>query len=67
MHLFPGRLLEELDGMDLGRVERAMQAKRILAVEEKRRLFHAQHIGRDGITADEWRMIAEHDGLVSDG
>lgn len=67
MGLFPGRLLEELDTMDLGRVERAVQAKRVLAVEEKRRLFHAQSIGRDGVTADEWRAIAEHDGLVSDG
>jgi len=67
MNLFPGRTLEELDTMDLGRVERAIQAKRVLAVEEKLRLFHEHRLGRDAITADEWRMIAEHDGLVSDG
>ena len=67
MGLFPGRTLEELDGMDLGRVERAMQAKRTLLTEEKRQLFHEQRIGREAITADEWRMIAEHDKLVSDG
>lgn len=67
MGLFPGRTLEELDAMDLGRVERAMQARRTLATEEKRRLFMEQRIGREAITEDEWRMIAEHDELVSDG
>lgn len=58
MRRFPGRTLEELDGMDYGRWMRALAAEQAETLERKRA---AQSAGRGDLTADEWKRIQEHD------
>jgi len=64
MSLFPGRTLEELDRIDLNRLMRALEAKRMEAVETRRTLFLAGKIEADKISPDEWNLIAEMDELM---
>lgn len=64
---FPGRTLEELDTMDLGRYFRALQAKAMLPTERKRAAWLAGNYKQEDITGDEWAMIEQHDRLVNDG
>lgn len=67
MDRFPGRTLEELDQMDLGRYFRALQAKGMLPVERKRAAWLDGNYKQEDITSDEWAMIEQHDRLVNDG
>jgi hypothetical protein len=64
---FPGRTLEELDQMDVGRYMRALQAKQMIGPERKRAAWLAGVFKQEDITPDEWAMIQEHDRLVSNG
>lgn len=64
---FPGRTLEELDQMDVGRWMRSLQAKTMLATERKRGAWLGAVLKTEDLTREEWEAIAEHDRLVSDG
>lgn len=59
---FPGRTLEELDLMNWPRYMRAMEAERIMQVEEKRLALLGGHIKT--MTPDEWELIAENEELL---
>jgi hypothetical protein len=59
---FPGRTLEELDAMNWPRYMRAMEAERIMQVEEKRLALLGGHI--KSMSADEWELIAENEELL---
>lgn len=64
---FPGRTLEELDGMDWGRFNRAMEAGRIEYIEDRRALGVEEPAK---LSAEEWAEIAELDELweqIADG
>lgn len=61
MDLFPGRTLEELDGIDFPRLLRALEAKRIIRVESVRAL---QLAGKAKPSPAEWRAILLHDRLL---
>jgi hypothetical protein len=55
---FPGRTLEELDGMDFGRLWRALAVRGVLKAEEAREL---QLQGKHTPTPEEWRAIRRND------
>jgi hypothetical protein len=61
---FPGKTLEELDGIDWPRLMRAWQAKEIGDVENARQLFFEDKYKPTGY---EWRMILRHDRLENTG
>lgn len=61
---FPGKTLEELDGIDWLRLVRAWQAKEIGEVENARQLFLE---GKIKPSSYEWRMILRHDRLEDVG
>jgi hypothetical protein len=64
---FPGRTLEELDGVDWLRLQRAETVGRIVDVEQRRKAWHKSKDRKpDAFTAAEWRMIRRHDRLVGD-
>ena len=63
MQRFPGRTLEELDGMDWLRLRRAMEVGRIVDVEAKHALYLDGKLGADSITSAEWRAIERHNEL----
>jgi len=58
---FPGRTLEELEGMDFGRWWRAIAARSVLKVEEARAL---QLQGKYTPTPEEWQAIRRNDRAV---
>jgi hypothetical protein len=62
MARFPGRTLEELDGMDYGRVLKAFQAGHIEGVETRRALWVQQ---KAQLTDDDWAAIREHDDWLA--
>lgn len=55
---FPGRTLEELDGMDFGRLWRALAVRGVLKAEEAR---ERQLEGKHTPTPEEWRAIRRND------
>lgn len=57
-------MLEELDQMDLNRLLRAREAKRMEIVEERRKLFLAGKIEPDKIDEAEWQLITEMDAVA---
>ena len=64
---FPGKTLEELDGIDWGRLMRAQQVRHIDQVEEMRELYLK---GKYKPTPDEWAAVLRHDAILrgeSDG
>lgn len=67
MGLFPGRTLEELDDVDLVRLERVLQAKRVIEIEAKRDQYNRGRIGNDVMTDDDWSMIRQHDEWIGNG
>ena len=66
MQRFPGRTLEELDGMDYGRFLRAVEAERMEGLERKRRLYLDDKLKAKDMTEAEWAAFAEHDRMVGD-
>jgi hypothetical protein len=60
MRLFPGRTLEELDGLDWVRLQRAVEAQNIEQTEQLRR-SHRQNKYKP--TQDELETFAAHDAL----
>ena len=63
LEAFPGRTLEELDGMDLNRMMRAKAARSMEVVEPRRRLFLAGELEAKAISASEWRLIVAMDEI----
>jgi hypothetical protein len=61
---FPGRTLEELDGMDWGRYTRALEAREAQRIEHKRARYLAQEVKE--LEPDEWAVVQEHDRLVTE-
>lgn len=61
MELFPGKTLEELDGIDFPRLLRALAAKRIGRIELLRAL---QMKGKAMPTGRDWKAIVLHDRLM---
>jgi hypothetical protein len=60
---FPGRTLEELDGVDWLRLQRAMEVDRIVEAEQ-RRLAYIESGGEGEPDADDLRMWEHHDRLL---
>jgi hypothetical protein len=58
---FPGKTLEELDGIDWGRLMRAQQVRHIDQVEEMRELYLKSKYKP---TPDEWASVLRHDRLL---
>lgn len=63
---FPGRTLEELDGMDYGRFMRAVAAENMQNVEQRRRL-HLDNSKAIKLTDEDWIAIERHDRMMADG
>lgn len=59
---FPGRTLEELDGIDFPRLWRARRAQEIDRIEMQLPQFHE---GKWEPTPAEWRVIVRHDELLA--
>lgn len=66
LELFPGRTLEELDQMDLNRLQRAKMAARLQAVESRRKLLLEGKITGDKIERDEWALIQAMDEWLNE-
>ena len=60
---FPGKTLDELDGMDFARYWKALEVQRAQAIE---RLRDMQLADKYQPTPDEWRQILRHDRLMSE-
>lgn len=67
MDLFPGRTLEELDGVDYLRLQRALDAKRIAAAEDKRKLYLDGTLKGDQMSPSEWVILRDNDRMIADG
>ena len=63
---FPGRTLEELDGVDMGRLGRALEAQRVVRLEAKRDGFIAGKIEQKSMAPDEWAAIQTHEALMAE-
>lgn len=59
MRVFPGRTLEELDGVDVRRLRAAQDARRVVDVELRRQAFLRGDI--DDLAVDEWEMVRDVD------
>jgi hypothetical protein len=66
LRTFPGRTLEELDEMDWGRWQRAVEAQMHLDVERVRERILAKEIKASQVPRAVADMILEHDDLVGD-
>lgn len=66
MKRFPGRTLEELDGVDWFRLMRALEVENIHAAEDARALLLQKKLKPDQIPPVQWEMIREHDRLLAD-
>ena len=59
MRVFPGRTLEELDGVDVRRLRAAQDARRVVDVELRRQAFLRGEL--DDLAVDEWEMVRDVD------
>lgn len=64
LEMFPGRTLEELDGMDWLRLQRALDARMVRRVEEQRQAYLRGDLKSEQIPVDRWALIKEHDELL---
>jgi hypothetical protein len=60
----PGMTLAQIDSMDVHRLARALQVRRIREIESRRQLVIDDKLKPDALTPDEWRTIHYHDGLM---
>lgn len=65
MQLYPNRFLHEIDQVDINRLLRALEAKRMETVERRRVLFMQGRLEADKIDEDEWALIAEMDKIAA--
>lgn len=66
LSLFPGRTLEELDRIDLNRLHRALIARHMEQVEQRRQLFLKGKLKAEDIDADDWNLIREMDAIANE-
>ena len=59
---FAGRTLEELDQINWPRYMRAMEAERVMQVEERRLALLGGHI--KNMSADDWELISENEEIL---
>lgn len=64
LEALPGLTLAQIDGLDVHRLARALQVRRIRDVESRRKLNGEGKLKADALTADEWRTIRDHDALL---
>lgn len=57
MQTFPGRTLEELDGIDWPRLMRAQDVGRLVSYEQRRKLWLDGKLQDDQLTPAEWKHI----------
>lgn len=69
LEMLPGLTLAQIDSMDMHRLGRALQVRRMQDIEARRRLYLDEKLKADALTAEEWRTVAYHDKLlgISDG
>ena len=65
MRVFPGRMLEELDGVDVRRLRAAMDARRVVDVEMRRQAFLRGDV--EDLTVEEWEMVRDVDLALGEG
>lgn len=53
--------------MDVNRWLRSLEAKQMLGLERKRAAWLGGVLKSEDLSSDEWKQIAEHDQLVSNG
>lgn len=58
--------MEELDGIDYLRLQRANEVGRVYEVEHRRKLWLTEKLSEDTFTAQDWREIAINDELIGD-
>lgn len=63
MQRFPGKTLEELEGLDWPRLMRAIDAGETLRIEDVRE-NKIRHNAK--VTPEDWRAVIRHDDLVSE-
>jgi len=61
---FPGRTLEELDGMNYARYLRAMDARYIEQIEQMRASYLKGEVPSRKQDSDVWAAIRDHDALL---
>ena len=66
MQKFPGRTLEELDGIDWLRLQRALEVGRIVELEGKNTLVTEGKLPTDSLTPREWRQIQRHNAIFDE-
>lgn len=66
MRRFPGRTLEELDEIDVGRFLRAVQAERMEGLEERRKAY-LKDGSKTKLTDAEWQQLDYHERLLTSG
>lgn len=62
---FPGRTLDEIDGMDWPRYLRAREAQAIEAVEKTRAMQVSGKLKPDDVAPETWEQIKRHDQLAA--
>lgn len=66
LRLFPGRTLEELDGIDLARLKRALDAQHIERLEQTKRLFLDGKLEPDAIPPADWLEIRDYEAALDE-
>lgn len=63
---FPGRTLEELDGIDYARYLRARQVQQVWDVEDVRTAWIAGKMDAKKVAPEVLEMIAQHDSIMGE-
>ena len=66
MQKFPGRTLEELDGIDWLRLQRALEVGRIVELEAKNTLVTEGKLPAESLTSREWAQIQRHNAIFDE-
>lgn len=64
MGRFPGRTLEDLDDMDMGRFLRAVEAQQVMELERRYRQYLQGTIKE--LPPDDWKVIRQHERLIAE-
>ncbi len=66
MQKFPGRTLEELDGIDWLRLQRALEVGRIVELESRNTLVLEGKLPAENLTPREWTQLKRHNALFDE-
>jgi hypothetical protein len=66
LEMLPGLTLQAIDSMDVHRLARALQVRRMRDVEMRRKLYLDDKLSADDISKDEWLSIRWHDRLIGE-